>query len=115
MVPNENIFLVTVCILVSSGAGGSSTALSHRHEAGGRGKQEAGGRSRQEAGRQEAGRQEAGGRGVASAIISHRQEDEQAGIATEKYSGLRIKYVSSTHHLIIGSILSIDSLFECTL
>lgn len=100
----------TVCILVSRGAGGSSTAISHRQETGGRG--------RQEAGRQEAGgtsRQEAGGRGVASAIISHRQEDEQAGIATEKYSGLRIKYVSSTHHLIIGSILSIDSLFECTL
>lgn len=32
-------------------------------------------------------------RDVAARIISMRNEDKQAGIVTEKYSGLRLKYV----------------------
>lgn len=34
-----------------------------------------------------------GGRLLASKVIAKRNEDQKAGIVTEKYSGLRIKYV----------------------
>ena len=33
------------------------------------------------------------GRNIAAQVITKRQEDKQAGIITEKFSGLRIKYV----------------------
>ena len=33
------------------------------------------------------------GRNIAAQVITRRQEDKQAGIITEKFSGLRIKYV----------------------